>query len=503
MPQHNQTFNTPRAKRLSTIAVYLLLAALIYFPLFSHLGSFPIRIWDEARLAISAYEMLNNHDYIVTYHAGEPDMWSTKPPLMIWLQVMCMKVFGVGEFAVRLPSAIAGLFTCIALLLFSNRYFKDKWLGIIAVLVLITTNGYIHQHVTRTGDYDSLLILFTTVSGFAFFAYCEHGRVRWLYIYFIIITLAALTKSVAGLMFTPALVVYAIWSKQLISLLKNKHFYLGAVGFLTVVVGYYFLREHYNPGYIEAILQNDLGGRFSNVEENHKNHNWFYYDNMFNYQFTAWHMLFPCGLIVGYLSKDQRIRKATVFSSLMVFVFFIVITIADTKLEWYNAPMYPFMAIIVAVLIYYVFNYLKNLDWIKQTLKANPFPLILLFLLFTTPYRAILQKTYMPEEEPWNKDFYEISYYLRDGLRGVHDLSNKTLCYDGYHTQLDFYLHLMNEKGTNVHLKDWTKVEPGEIVFTYQDNIKDYLTQNFKVDTLNQFYRVTTYQLHERIQPVE
>jgi len=477
---------------------FFIASSILYFPLFSHLGAFPIRIWDEARLAINAYEMLNNGNIVVTHFDGEPDMWNTKPPLMIWLQVLCMKIFGAGEFAVRFPSAIASLFTCILLLLFTYRYLGTKWFGIIAILVLITTNGYIHEHVARTGDYDALLIFFSTLSGLAFFAYCEQQRNRWLYLYFIAITLAALTKSVTALMFTPALVIYALWTRQFLPLLKNKHFYIGLSVFLVLVVGYYFLRDHYNPGYIEAILQNDLGGRFSNTAESQKNHRWFYYDNIFNYQFTSWYLLFPCGLLVGYFSKDQRIKKVTIFSALMTFVFFTAITIADTKLEWYNAPMYPFMALIVSVFIYYIFSYLKNLSWIKETLKANPFPIILLFLLFITPYRAILQKTYVPQEEPWNKDFYEISYYLRDGLRGVHDLSNKTLCYDGYHAQLDFYLNLMNEKGTNVHLKDWTKVQPGEVVFTYQDTIKSYLNQNFYLDTLDQYYRVTTFHLLER-----
>src|SRR5690606_31525207 len=134
---------------------YLLLAILIYLPLFEFLDSLTIQIWDEARLAINAYEMLNNGNFIVTYFEGEPDMWNTKPPLLIWFQVLFMKILGVNELAVRLPSAIAALFTCITLLVFSLKYFKRFWFGFIVVFILVTSSGYVNIHASRTGDYDA------------------------------------------------------------------------------------------------------------------------------------------------------------------------------------------------------------------------------------------------------------------------------------------------------------------------------------------------------------
>jgi 4-amino-4-deoxy-L-arabinose transferase-like glycosyltransferase len=404
---------------------------------------------------------------------------------------------------VRLPSAIAGLLTCMAIIVLAVKYLKDYWFGIIAVLVLISSQGYVNGHVTRTGDYDALLTLFTTVAGLSFFAYCENQRSRWLYYFFAFTILAALTKGITALLFSPALLIYVVWRRQLITLLKNKNFYIGIASFLTIVVGYYFLREAYNPGYIEAVFENELGGRFLNTLEAHEASAWFYYDNLMNSLFKPWFYLIPCGILVGFFIKDERIKRIAIFCTLMATVFLLVISISQTKLEWYDAPLYPFLSIIVAIFVYAVYGLLKGNEKLNAVFAFNPLPVLFLFLLVVAPYRAMLQKTYLPQEYPWDKDFYEMSYYLRDGLRGKHDLNSQTLCYDGYSTHLAFYINLMNDKGINVHLKDWTKVEAGDIVFTYQDNIKDYLTQNFKLDTLNQFYRVTTYQLHERIQPIE
>ncbi|HRS18061.1 MAG TPA: glycosyltransferase family 39 protein, partial [Bacteroidales bacterium] len=164
---------------------YLIILGLMYMPIFGHLDTLPIRIWDESRLAINSYEMLQNRDYIVTHYDGKPDMWNTKPPLLIWIQVLFMKMFGVNEFSVRLPSAIAAFLTCITILFFSVRYLTNFWFGFIAVFVLMTSHGYINIHATRTGDYDALLTLFTTLSGLLFFVYCEKQNYKYLYLFFL------------------------------------------------------------------------------------------------------------------------------------------------------------------------------------------------------------------------------------------------------------------------------------------------------------------------------
>jgi len=88
---------------------YVFLLLLVSIPIFQRLDFYTIRIWDESRLAINAYEMYHSGNYLIPTYKGEPDMWSTKPPLMIWVQVLSMKLFGVNEMGIRLPSALAAL----------------------------------------------------------------------------------------------------------------------------------------------------------------------------------------------------------------------------------------------------------------------------------------------------------------------------------------------------------------------------------------------------------
>ncbi len=475
---------------------YILLAVIIYTPIFAHLDALPIRIWDEARLAINAYEMSQNGNHIVTYFEGNPDMWNTKPPLLIWIQSFFINTIGFNELAIRLPSAIAALLTTVGMLIFSEKYLKSFWFGFIAILVLVTSQGYIHDHATRTGDYDAMLTLFTTISGLLFFAYCEKRNTKHLYWFFVFMALAVLTKSVTGLLFVPAMAIYSVIYKQFLPLLKNKHFYFGVGIFSVLVFGYYFLREIYNPGYLAAVQENELGGRYLEVLENHKHEFSYYYDNFMKYKLEYWHLFIPLGFVIGFVSKDEKIKKLTLFCTLMISTFFLIISTSQTKLAWYDVPLYPFFAIIAAIFIYFIFDLLRNSNFAKEKLTRNVFPYVFLFLVMAVPYQTIFAKTNGAKEIEAEKGFYEISQYLKDAVQGNHDLNNKLLLYDGYSAHNWFYIIKLNQKGVNTAIKDWTKLEANEVVYTFQNNIKEYLEEHYDIEVVDVYGNIVTYKIH-------
>ncbi len=475
---------------------YLILAALMYMPIFGFLDTLPIRIWDEARLALNSYEMYKNGDYLVTHAYGHPDMWNTKPPLLIWLQVFFMKIVGVNELAVRLPSAIAAFFTSIALLVFSVKYLKNFWFGFIAVFVLITSQGYIGVHAARTGDYDALLALFTTLSGLLFFIFCEKQKPKYLYLFFLFTALAVLTKSISGLLFMPALLLYSLYQKQFLSILKNKHFYIGLLSFLVIVAAYYLLREVNNPGYIAAVQKNELGGRYLNVIDEHQHGFWFYIDKFIDYRLSAWYLLVPPGILIGLYTKNERIRKVSLFSFLMVLTYLLVISTAQTKLRWYDVPLYPYLALLIAVFIHYIFDLLQNFKPINKSLSVNITSYIFLFLIGIAPYREIIDKTFKPKEYIWDRDIYEIEYYLKDAVKGKYNLDNQYLLYRGYKVQNIFYLNILNDKGVKISFKDWKNLNSGDVAIACQDNIKNYVEEHYDFEVINKVGKVLTYKIN-------
>ena len=471
---------------------YFFLLLLISFPIFLFLDALTIRHWDESRLAINAYEMYHSGNYIVPTFNGEPDMWNTKPPLMIWFQVFSMKLFGINEWAVRFPSALAALFTCVVLMLFSVRYVKNFWFGFIWVLVLTTSSGYVEIHAIRTGDYDALLTFFLTLGSFSFFVFLENKKPKYLYLFFIAMAFAFLTKSAASFLIIPGLFIYAVIQKKIIFLLKNKNLYLGLSIFLISAGGYYFFREIYNPGYIKAVLENEYGGRFFGAVEEHKQNFWFYFGNLFDYRFIIWVFFIPAGIIFGKKNKDTRIKNLTIFAFIMALIYLLVISSAQTKLWWYAVPMYPFLSLLVGIFIYHIFLILKE----KKFFKYKILHYIFLIIIFITPYSLVIGKIYQQRQITWKKDYNGVNYYLRDILQNKIENDNFTILYEGDFTHGKFYLTPLQKQGKNILLKNMNKdIEIGEVVLFSQDKVKEFLEEKYEIKILETFQIIGLYEI--------
>ena len=100
------------------------------------IGTAPTPLWDEdeARFAAVARAMVETGDWIVPTFNGT--LAVDKPVLMHWCMAACMQVFGVNEFAARLPSVVATLLTALALLRAGRRWFDDAT-GVVAALAYV------------------------------------------------------------------------------------------------------------------------------------------------------------------------------------------------------------------------------------------------------------------------------------------------------------------------------------------------------------------------------
>jgi 4-amino-4-deoxy-L-arabinose transferase-like glycosyltransferase len=89
-----------------------LILLLLYVCLFSGLGALGLVGPDEPRYAAIARAMAETHDWITPRLWGTP--WFEKPVLYYWVAGVSMRLFGVSEFAARLPSALAALLAVAA-----------------------------------------------------------------------------------------------------------------------------------------------------------------------------------------------------------------------------------------------------------------------------------------------------------------------------------------------------------------------------------------------------
>ena len=456
----------------------LFLLMIVSVPLFLHLDSLPFRLWDESRLASNAYEMHKNGNLIVTYYDGKPEMWSTKPPLMIWLQLFFIRLIGFSEMAVRLPAAIAGLLTCAVLLIFSRQYFKNFLIGAFACVALVTTNGYVDTHAIRTGDYDGLLALFTTVFSLAAFLYAEKTDKKWVIVFFIGIILAVYTKSIQPLLFLPGVLIYLVLKKKW-NLLFGRSFLIGGIAALLIIAAYYVTRELMNPGYLMAVWNNELGGRYFNaLEENDEGP--LYYISRAGYLYPYWIWLLPIGIISGFISRDEKIRNFTLFTFILTSTYFIFITISKTKLYWYSVPLFPLMSLHISILLYQVYNYLNQ---IKPFSNYRFIPLLIVCLVFIYPYQEIVRKVYYPMEYDWDK-MYPVSELLQEAFHGRAFLNNNVIAYTDYDQHLKVYTDALNEMGQHINFKNPENLLKGDTVIASEMAVYKTIESKYNFDLL-------------------
>ncbi|MCO6495123.1 MAG: glycosyltransferase family 39 protein [Bacteroidetes bacterium] len=354
------------------------------FALFYHLGTSPIACWDESRQSINAIEMLEHHNPLITTYEGETDLWNTKPSFLVATQAISFRLLGINEFALRLPSAIAALLLCILIFQFFIAEFKSLDGGFVAVLSLLTTEGFNGYHAARTGDFESFLCLFSTLFIIAFYRYVKSGQNRYLTLFFVGLLFAIFAKGIAGLMFMPAVLIYLISKRKLSSTLQNPAFWILLLITTLIILSYYLYREYQTPGFISTVYDNELWGRFGKVVEGNRG-KWYYYLKIFFSQSAApWSFAISIITLIWIFKfrYSQIYSKPLSFFWLFVIVWVFLISLARTKLAWYIVPTFPLVSIILGILYIGISRHytsrifpVKN----KQSLKV----IFICFLIFT------------------------------------------------------------------------------------------------------------------------
>ncbi|CAN5220042.1 hypothetical protein BH09BAC1_BH09BAC1_13820 [soil metagenome] len=483
----------PNTKRAIS---YLLIGLVIALPLFLFLGQLPIRVYDESRLAFNALEMAESSNWLVTTCNHEPDLWNTKPPLMIWLQALGIKLLGLTEWALRLPSALAALATCFLLFFFSRRALGAPAIGIVAALILVGTKGYVTEHGTRTGDYDALLILFTTLACFSWFAWTEQGNKRNLWLFFIAITLGALTKGIAAMLLMPGLAIYTLYRKKLLLVLRTPAFYLGTLLFVVVVGGYYGLREYASAGYLQAIADNELGGRFLETLEEHKHGFWYYFEGMYLLKFSFGLPMVILSLALVRFVQDAMHRRLIVYLSLVSLVFLLVISSAQTKLNWYDMPVYPLLALQIAIFVYDVVYLQLATRIASKKPKLRWVPLLGIGLYLLVPYGMLLGGIIIKNNQDPQKAMNAAAYYIRGEIERKGVTANTVWVNTEYAPHTEFYLEVARQQGMVITKKELDQVAPGDRVITNGPSIISQLNGNFTITELVNQDGLAVFEVH-------
>lgn len=167
----------------------------VFLALFRGLGSVPLFDVDEGAFGEATREMLARGDYVSTWLNGQPRF--DKPILIYWLQAASVSLFGLDEWALRLPSALAACAWIAAIAVFVRERI-GRASGYAAAFIAATTAGVVV--IGRGAIADALLNLLLALAMIDIMRYADDPQPRLRRRAFLWIGLGLLAKGPVALL---------------------------------------------------------------------------------------------------------------------------------------------------------------------------------------------------------------------------------------------------------------------------------------------------------------
>ncbi|MBL7817608.1 MAG: glycosyltransferase family 39 protein [Saprospiraceae bacterium] len=345
---------------------YVLFAVAIYFPIFWNLDSLGLQIFDESHNAVNAIEMMQNGNYFVRYYDGAPDLWEPKPPLLIWLQIFFIKLLGLTELSIRLPAALA----TVGLIAFIIWFFKKNWQdtegGVFAALTIVTSTGFISYHVSRNGDHDALVTFFLVGYMLFFWNWLKSQNQKHLLFSILFIVLAVFTKSIIGVIFLPGLFLYVLLTGQLFKVIGNLRFWIFSITGFLIVASYYLICEKLHPGHWTNVWNMEFLPRYTGSFKDGVNgwkpsfldDKWYWVKKIYSKTYPiVWTLPLSIVCILKNTNKERRQFWLLLLCCSSTFLYIIS---NGCVIDWYDAPVYPILAMMSGLILSDIYNGLKT-----------------------------------------------------------------------------------------------------------------------------------------------
>jgi 4-amino-4-deoxy-L-arabinose transferase-like glycosyltransferase len=345
------------------------------------MGSPPSLMDDvDAVQAQIARNMLTSGDWVTARLDGV--MYLEKAPLVYWAMAVSYKIFGVHDWAARIPIVLAAIALAWVTALFGKWAFGES-AGFYAGLCMASGVGLFLF--TRILIPDVILTLTTALAMWAFLRAVDqeenHPRL-WALLFASCMGIGLLLKSLIGVFFPVAsALIYLLLTHQFFSLWiwKRLHLVSGLFVVLAIAAPWHILATLRNPPYFEFTLHSGPGQYHGFL--------WFFFINeqllrFLNMRyprdydtvpralfwlltlvwFFPWSVYLPAALKLSFKPADRagRTRLLALCWAGVVMVFF---TLSTTQ-EYYSMPCYPALALLIGSAI------AEDNSWVRWGTRA-------------------------------------------------------------------------------------------------------------------------------------
>jgi 4-amino-4-deoxy-L-arabinose transferase-like glycosyltransferase len=306
---------------------HLLITVVGMLLLIPFIGSVHLFDWDEINFAESAREMLVTGNFTQVQINYQP-FWE-KPPLFFWLQSACMSIWGVNEFAARLPNAVVGIIT-FNVLFYIGRREEDSsfaWYWVLSFAGSLTPFFYF-----KSGIIDPWFNLFI-FSGVYFLYRALKGKLYHYALSGILIGLAVLTKGPVGLLLSSlTFVVMVVWKKAWSEFAKPGVYLFGLV--VLAVSSFWFIPEITKNGW--GVIESFIAYQIDLVLNPVASHG----QPIFYHPLVLFFGVFPASILaltILFRRKQEPNSELTRWMKALFWVVLIVFSLVTTKIVHYSS----------------------------------------------------------------------------------------------------------------------------------------------------------------------
>jgi 4-amino-4-deoxy-L-arabinose transferase-like glycosyltransferase len=335
---------------------------------------------DAAQYALISREMLERNSFLQVFENGMN--YLDKPPMLFWLSAISLKIFGIYDWAYRIPSVLFAVLSVYSTYRFTLLYYQ-KTIAQLSAMVLATSQAiFLITHDVRC---DTMLMGWVILSIWQLAAWYESGKWKYFVVAFVAIAGGMMTKGpialiVPVLAFVPHFILRREWKQffrweYLIGVL------IIAILLIPMSIGLY-QQFDLHPGKIINGVPIKSGlrfyywtqsfGRYTGENVFHEmSYFTFLLENML-WSFLPWIIFFLVGLLIRFrdiLLSRFWLRQNQEWISVGGFVLtYCVLARSQAQLPHYIFVVFPLASIVTAVFLYQLF-FTKEFQILKTVLQ--------------------------------------------------------------------------------------------------------------------------------------
>lgn len=327
--------------------------------------------WDEVYHALVAKNLLA-HPFIPTLfdnalipydytNWAANHIWLHKQPLFLWQIAISLKLLGMNEFAVRIPSVL--MMSFLPLVIFRvGKISLNERIGYYGAL-LFCTSFFVHELLTGfpPSDHNDIAFLFyITASIWAWVEYESSQKKYWLILIGLFSGCAILVKWLTGLLVFSGWGLSIVFDKEKrVSFNSYKNIAISLFVCFIVFVPWQIYISYVFP--IESSYEYSLNAKhYTTVVEGHGGDVWYYFDNLRKVYGGAQWVQYVILLSLIFLFKNICERKYKVAFFSYIFIVYLFFSMTATKMISFCFIVSPFIFLSIASLIENFIAFLKN-----------------------------------------------------------------------------------------------------------------------------------------------